>query len=148
MGTELVEAFADAAVQVLQEMLGTSVETGQRGGPALHTGDVTVLVGLTGSVSGVCLISMAEQTACAVAGAMMGESVSALDEIGRSAVSELGNMIAGAATIRLEERGIASDITPPSFVQGHPEAMAKLKGAQVPLNTDLGTISVAVSVRG
>lgn len=150
--TELTEAFADAAVHVLQEMLGTSVEQGSERveSSVLRADEVTVLVGLTGEVSGLCLLTMPNVTAFAVVGAMMGETVDTLDEIGRSAVAELGNMIAGAATIKLEERGISSNITPPSVLQGRsPEiATPNLERCVVALNTGLGLINLHVSVKG
>lgn len=150
--TELTEAFADAAVHVLHEMVGTTVEKGtQRVEQAvLHADDVTVLVGITGEVSGLCLLTMPNATAYAVVGAMMGETITALDEIGQSAVAELGNMIAGAATIKLEERGISSNITPPSVLQGdHPEiATPNLERSVVPLVSGFGSLTLHVSIKG
>ncbi|MFZ5813972.1 MAG: chemotaxis protein CheX [Bacillota bacterium] len=152
MRTELTEAFAEAAVHVLQEMLGTQVERGAQRveSTVLHAEEVTVLVGLTGEMSGLCLLTMPNATAYAVVGAMMGEPVESLDEIGRSAVAELGNMIAGAATIKLEQQGISSNITPPSVLQGRsPEiATPHLERSVVPLSTGLGAICLHVSLKG
>jgi chemotaxis protein CheX len=150
--TALTEAFAGAAVHVLHEMVGTTVERGAHRieQAVLHADDVTVLVGITGEVNGLCLLTMPNRTAYAVVGAMMGETVDALDEIGRSAVAELGNMIAGAATIRLEDQGIASNITPPSVLQGnHPEiSIPNLERSVVPLHTGLGSITLHISIKG
>lgn len=152
MRTELTEAFAEAAVHVLQEMLGTTVERGEQRveTEVLHVEDVTVMVGLTGEVSGLCLLTMPKQTAYAAVGAMMGEAVTELDEIGRSAVAELGNMIAGAATIKLEERGISSNITPPSVLQGTSSEIATphLERSVVPLVTGFGAMTVHISIKG
>lgn len=150
--TELAGAFSEAAAHVLHEMLGTNVELGAERveNGVLHAEEVTVLVGLTGEVSGLCLLTMPNQTAFAVVGVMMGETVDTLDEIGRSAVAELGNMISGAATIKLEERGISSNITPPTVLQGRsPEiATPHLERCVVPLNTGLGRISLHISIKG
>ena len=41
--------------------------------------------------------------------AMMGEPVTELDDLGRSAIGELGNMITGQAAIMLEEAGYTCD---------------------------------------
>lgn len=152
MHTELIEAFADAAAHVLHEMVGTSVEKGDRRieHGVLHAEEVTVLVGLTGEVSGVCLLTMPNATAYAIVGAMMGETVTTLDDIGRSAVAELGNMIAGAATIKLEERGISSNITPPSVLQGdRPEiATPNHERSVAPLTTGVGSLTLHISIKG
>lgn len=150
--TKLSEAFADAAVEVLQGMLGTTVDKGSHRVEAsvMHADEVTVLVGITGEVSGLCLVTMPNETAFAVAGSMMGETVSELDEIGRSAVAELGNWIAGAATVKLEQMGIASNITPPSVLQGnHPEiATPNLERSVTPLSSGLGSLALHISVKG
>lgn|GEM_PF-682810 len=149
--TELAQAFAEAAVHVLQEMLGTEVAVGEHRVEvtALHADEVTVLVGLTGEVSGLCLLTMPNSTAYAAVSMMMGETVTELDDIGRSAVAELGNMISGAATIKLEERGISSNITPPSVLQGHsPEiSTPNLERAVVPLQTGLGNLTLHISIK-
>ncbi len=148
---QLAEAFSAAAIHVLQEMLGTEVTVGEQRveSAALRAEDVTVLVGLTGEVSGLSLLTMPSATAFAVAGAMMGETVTELDDIARSAVAELGNMVSGAATIRLEEHGVSSNITPPSVLQGtSPEiSTPHLERAVIPLRTGLGDITLHVSIK-
>lgn len=152
LSTELTEAFAEAALHVLQEMLGTDVAHGdiRQENMVLKADDVTVLVGLTGEVSGLCLLTMPIATAHAVAGAMMGEVVTELDDIGRSAIAELGNMVAGSATIKLEERGVSSNITPPSVLQGKaPEiSTPHLERSVVELTTGLGKIALHVTLKG
>jgi chemotaxis protein CheX len=50
--------------------------------------------------------------------AMMGGFVlTEMDEMGHSAISELGNMISGNASTMLYNQGVRVDITPPKVVQ-------------------------------
>ena len=46
---------------------------------------------------------------------MMGMPVTALDDMSASAINELGNMMMGNAATILSTKGIAMDITPPTY---------------------------------
>jgi chemotaxis protein CheX len=149
-GTTLVSPFAGAAVRVLRTELGVeaSAQAQRVESAPIRGSEVLVLVGVTGDVRGQFVLSMSAQTAMGVVGVMMGESVSELDEMGQSAVAELGNMIAGLATVELEQLGVQANITPPSLVTGR-GAELSVRGAclvAVPLTTSLGEIMVHVAL--
>ncbi|HEY9898393.1 MAG TPA: chemotaxis protein CheX [Pantanalinema sp.] len=149
---DYVRAFSQAAEKVLEQLLG---EKPVRGTPSFQLGatlqlqQVNAIVGLTGGVKGQIAYGMDKQTALAVAGAMMMEEVTALDEMGISALSELSNMISGNATVILSQSGAVSDITPPSVVMGS-SVMAAWYGIRamvMPLKLSLGTLYVTVGLR-
>lgn len=147
----LAEPFVAAAVQVLQSELGG--EIARDGlvavGAGALSGDVAVLVGVTGGLKGMIALSMPNETALAIAGTMMGEPVTVLDEISRSAVAELGNMVAGLATIRLEQMGYDSNITPPSVVTGQNTEIstAGFERVMMVLATSFGALSIHVALK-
>ena len=147
----LADPFVAAAMQVLDTELGG--EMSRKASVARQAGalgaDVAVLVGVTGGVRGVIALTMPTETALAIAGIMMGEPVPALDEISRSAVAELGNMVAGLATVKLEQVGYVSNITPPSLVTGHNTEISTVGTERVVtvLVTSFGELSVHVALK-
>ena len=69
--------------------------------------------------SGQVVISFSLDSALSVASAMMGGMpVLELDEISKSAISELANMIMGNTATILASRDIGIEITPPSMLMG------------------------------
>lgn len=146
----LTEPFVGAAMQILQGDFGVSVTTGAAAeGLTAPTGEVIVMVGVTGRLSGVMALVMARETACGVAGTMMGETVTELDAMAKSAVAELGNMVAGRATVNLEQLGLSANITPPSVLTGRETEIETLDTprAMVALQTSLGVVRLHLSLR-
>ncbi|MDF2627645.1 MAG: cheX1 [Symbiobacteriaceae bacterium] len=152
MQTNLADPFVSAAVRILTAELGSEVARQERRNedePILG-GDVTIMVGITGDVKGLVALAMSMETAGAIAGAMMGGPGAELDEIGKSCVAELGNMIAGMATVELEQEGYPSNITPPSVVTGRSMTISTgVGGGRVvfPLTTSFGHIALHVSLK-
>ncbi|MBC8079689.1 MAG: chemotaxis protein CheX [Gorillibacterium sp.] len=97
---------------------------------------VWLKIGILGGLTGDIVFGFPEQVALKIASAMMGGySLTDFDELSRSAISELANMISGNASTLLYNQGIVIDITPPSFMdmrtlwsKGAPKALA------IPLN--------------
>ena len=78
---------------------------------------------------------------------MGGMAISELDEISKSAVSEMGNMIMGNASTIFAKKGISIDITPPSLLTGEKiEISNKISTIVVPVEIEgLGTVSINVA---
>lgn len=151
MQGNLADPFVTAAVRILTAELGSEVAEHERSAenaPLLGS-DVTIMIGITGGVKGLLALAMSNETAGAIAGFMMGEPVAQLDEMGKSAVAELGNMIAGLATVELEKVGYASNITPPSVVTGKETEISTGAGGRVvvPLSTGFGHIAIHVALK-
>ena len=151
-GFDYLKAFDVAAVQVIEEVVGEAPIKGPpiaQFGSSMKLHAVNVQIGIAGSLSGHFRLSMDDETARALAGVMLGEEVAQLDEMSLSALSELGNMIAGNARTALNETGGVSDITPPSILQaeGAKETWYNLNALSVPLTLPFGTIHLAVGIR-
>ena len=110
--------------------------------------DVTTLISFTSKIKGVVLYSISHDMAVGVFGAMMGEPITELDDLGRSTIGELGNMITGQAAILLEEAGYTCDLSPPTIIEGRGIHISSLTMPTValPLKTELGKIQINVGL--
>jgi chemotaxis protein CheX len=121
MKAEHINAFLKSASHIL-EMFQFSPRIGA---PSLRktpfTGkDAITIVGVTGQLRGQVYLGFSKSDAIRIASGMMGgAAVNELDPMAQSAISEIGNMICGNATIQLSQIGIAIDITPPTVITGN-----------------------------
>jgi chemotaxis protein CheX len=138
MNVEYINPFIEASQTVLKQTANIDAKLGNvtlKDSP--YTSDsVVIIVGLTGKIRGQAVFSMSKRVALGVASAMMGGmTVTELDEISKSAISELTNMILGNAATILYSKGIGIEITPPSLVMGDnlQISSSKMKTICVPL---------------
>jgi chemotaxis protein CheX len=121
MNVEYINPFIEASQSVLVMMTGIKPELGKvhlRKAP-FPSENIAVIVGLTGTIRGQVVISFSPNSALSIASAMMGGMpVAELDEISKSAIAELANMIMGNTATILASRGIGIEITPPSLLMG------------------------------
>jgi chemotaxis protein CheX len=152
MRADVAQPFLLAARGVLEQELGGDVGRGkvrvERGEFAV--GEVTAVVGVTGTLSGAVMYRMSEQTALAIVGRMMGQQFTELDALARSGVGELGNVITGRAGVLLEKGGISADIAPPMLIVGRGGQLSSLEIPRlvVPLETSAGDIDLQIALRG
>ncbi len=121
MKVEYINPFIEASQSIIKETTGLNPAVGKAYVKSVpYKGDgVVVLIGLTGTIQGNVSISLKKSLACNIASAMMGGMpVPDLDEIAKSAVSELCNMILGNAASIFSRNNIEIDITPPTMLTG------------------------------
>jgi len=149
MKVEYIEPFVLAAFEVLEKMIG---EQPTRGSLTLRdktftSQQITIMVGVTGPVEGQALYGMSVVTASKIASSMVGQQLPSLDELGTSAIGELGNMITAHAAARLASAGIVCNITPPSVLRGmNIEVCTYVPALVVPVLTEFGKLEVNVSL--
>jgi len=139
MNVEYINPFIEASQQVFQMMTGIKPTLGKvhlKNSP--YSGDsIAVIVGLTGKIRGQVIISLSVETAKSVASIMMGGMMLVeLNDMAKSAISELGNMIMGNTATILFSRGIGIEITPPSL----------LTGEKITISTGMKTICVPLDL--
>ncbi len=152
MKVEYINPFIKATSEVFKTMVQTELITGKpyiKNSP-FQADKVVILVGITGEIRGQATISMSEEMAKSIASTMMmGMPVDQLDELSKSALSELANMIMGNSATLLFNTGVNIDITPPTLMLG--DNMQVSSGAMrtigVPLECHLGNISLDISVK-
>lgn len=93
------------------------------------TKGIAISIGITGQIEGYFVLTLSQSSAIHIVRKMTGNlNTKELDEMGKSAISELCNIIAGNACSILAQANINTEITPPLIVDGR----ANLKS---PINT-------------
>jgi chemotaxis protein CheX len=148
---ELINPFVKAAIDVLRSELGKDVERGklrlETGGNASH--DIAVLIGMTGDCKGFVLYGMNLDTGKGIVGKMMGQECDEFDELARSGIAEIGNVITGGASRGLSETGYHCNITPPTLIVGQNTSIATLDIPRValPIKTICGEIEIHLALK-
>jgi len=152
MNVEYINPFIEASQQVFQMVTGIKPTLGKvylKNSP-YPSDSVAVIVGLTGKLSGQVIMSLNIETAMSIASIMMGGMpVQVFDDIPKSAISELGNMIMGNTATILFTKGIGIEITPPSLLMGEKITVSQtnMKTICVPLNLGYnGKITIDISL--
>ncbi|MGI6668933.1 MAG: chemotaxis protein CheX [Acetivibrionales bacterium] len=138
MNVEYINPFIEASQTVLKQIASLDSKLGKvylKTAP-YRSEDIIVMVGLTGKIRGQAIFSMTKEFGTKIASyMMMGMEVAEFDEMSKSAISELANMIMGNAAMLLYNRGIRIDITPPSILTGENMQItpSKMKTICIPL---------------
>lgn len=118
---ELLNPFIKATQSVLLDLSKIKTKMGKPylKAPEYKGETVAVIIGITGEIKGQAIFSMKEEVACDIVSKMMMDAVvSNLDDMAKSAISELTNMILGNAATIFSVEGVAVDITPPNVCIG------------------------------
>ncbi|MBF8984913.1 chemotaxis protein CheX [Lutibacter sp. B2] len=127
MKAEYINSFIKASKDVLTQMttMDFQVEKPYLKENPINVSNVIIIVGITGEIRGQVVFSMNEITAKQVVSNMMGGMpVDELNDISKSALSELGNMIMGNSATLLFNIGKNIDITPPTLMIGQNVSMS------------------------
>jgi chemotaxis protein CheX len=151
MNIEYINPFIEAGQAVIRQIASLEAKLGKvylKTAP-YRSEDVIIMVGLTGKIRGQAIFSMTKSLGMKIASSMMmGMPVTEFDELSKSAISEMANMIMGNAATILYNRGINIDITPPSLLMGENLQITpnKMKTICVPLIVGEGeTIELDIS---
>jgi len=121
MNVEYINPFIEASQTVLKQTANIDAKLGKvflKTSP-YKSDCVVIIVGLTGKMRGQAVFTMTRSIAIYIASAMMGGlPITELDEMAKSAISELSNMILGNAATILYKKGIGIEITPPTLLMG------------------------------
>ncbi len=118
---EHLNPFLLSAKQVLQQVCNVDVQFGPISKDDFFVSGepLFIMLGITGEITGQVCMVMGNETALDIASRMMmGMPITALDDMAKSALSELGNMMMGNAATLLSNNNILIDITPPTLLVG------------------------------
>ena len=120
MNVAYVNVFLKGSSNVLSQF-GVEFNSGKpflKGNKELN-GRIIVLIGTTGQLKGQVIFNLDEETALKIVSSMMGGvEVATFDDVSKSALSELANMILGNTATAFFDDGISIDITTPSVLMG------------------------------
>jgi len=138
MNIEYINPFIEASQTVLKQIAQIDVKLGKvylKDSP-YKSESIVIIVGITGSIRGQAIFTMSRELAMVIASSMMyGMEITEFDEIPKSAIAELTNMILGNAATLLYNKGVCIEITPPFLLLGDNVQISsnKMKTICVPL---------------
>lgn len=119
MKAEYINPFLESARIVIEQVANIRPSTGELGIKDIKfvENHIWIQIGMTGEMQGDVVFGLNEEVALKMVSAMMGGYVvTEMDEMSKSAISELGNMISGNASTMLYNQGVRVDITPPKIL--------------------------------
>lgn len=121
MDVNLINPFIAAVTGVLPQLGFQSVSRKglSLGNKKIKTSGVVLNLGIIGDKTGNVVYVISEETAKKIASTMMmGMPVNELDDMAKSAVSEMSNMITANSTINFSNDGVNVDISVPTTIYG------------------------------
>jgi chemotaxis protein CheX len=151
MNVEYINPFTQATFEVLSQFGTFDPKLGKPYAKedSLTSIGVSIVVGIIGEIKGQVVYSMTEDTAKQIASTMMmGMPVETFDEMAKSAVSELSNMISGTASTKIAAKGLEIDIAPPTLITGVDVKIASniKKIVVIPITTTVGVVEINVAL--
>lgn len=154
---ELIMPFVTGTKEVFETMVGLKIRRKDlylKNGYMMY-GDISGIIGLSGSTAGTCAISLPGKVAIGAIERLLGESFGEdVERVEiRDGVGELVNMIAGRAKTILSSTPYHFDITLPTIISGKKHEFFQRKGTYcvvIVFETEEGgifTLDVAVATR-
>ncbi|HKL79320.1 MAG TPA: chemotaxis protein CheX [Mobilitalea sp.] len=120
LNADHINPFLMASTNILREMCFVEAKLGKPyvKDPVFLDNTIVILIGFTGEMRGQVMIAFEHRIALDIASKMIMMPITELDDLARSAICELGNMILGNTATVFSTKGIEIDITPPTIVSG------------------------------
>lgn len=149
MKAEHVNPFIISVSKIMKDMCMLDLKFGK---PAITKGaysaDASIIkLGIVGSLEGQVLLNIEHSTALEIVSKMMMSPVSEIDALGQSAISELGNMVAGNAATVFANNDIIIDITPPTYYGGGEFTLDVPAVFSIPFTSTAGNMTVDVYIK-
>lgn len=133
MDVKHVNPFIESFAAVMPQLGFTNIQKGSLSakGQEIICSGVIIIVGIVGAVKGNVVYCIAEDEARKIASTMMmGVPINELDEMSKSALSELTNMLTANAATSFSNIGISIDISTPTLLFGE-NITVKMSSKQV-----------------
>ena len=149
MNVHFINPFLEGTVSVLKTMAFVEPRAGK---PYLKVdnlakGDISGIIGLTGSAAGSLALSFIEGAILTIVSNMLGEALKSINCDVKDAVGELTNMVSGVARKNLEAQGFYIQAAIPTIVSGKNHSIAHVMGGPsliIPFEIDEGVFVVDV----
>lgn len=130
MNVKFINPFLEGTVSVLKTMAFVEPRAGK---PylkmdSLAKGDISGIIGLTGSAAGSLALSFSEGAILKIVSNMLGEDIQTINSDIKDAVGEITNMISGVARKNLESEGYYVQAAIPTVVSGKDHSIAHVMG--------------------
>jgi chemotaxis protein CheX len=144
MNAQYINPFLSSSIHVIEAMMQVKASVGKVGLKTIDNGDYLLLkIGILGQFQGDVVFCFPREVAIKIVSSMMGGyPIAEFDDMCRSAISELGNMISGNASTILYNDGIVVDITPPKLMDDG-RSFAQKRAITIPLAiSDIGNFDI------
>ena len=151
MDVRFINPFLNGTISALKTMAFVEPKPGKPylKKDALARGDVSGIIGLTGSVTGSMALSFSENAILKIVSNMLGEEINEVNGNIMDAVGEITNMVSGVARKELESIGLIVSAAIPTVVAGKDHSIKHvLSGPSVviPFETEDGPFVVDVCI--
>ncbi|MEA3417384.1 MAG: chemotaxis protein CheX [Thermodesulfobacteriota bacterium] len=153
MDVRFINAFLKGTLNVLKTMAFVEPKSGKpylkKG--SLASGDVSGIIGLTGSATGSMALSFSEGSILKIVSNMLGEETKEINDDITDAVGEITNMVSGAARKELELTGLTVTAAIPTVVAGKGHLIKHVLGGPsiiIPFEIEEGLFAVDVCIGG
>ena len=149
MGIKMIKPFVDAITDVLPQLGFQSVT--QKGitfkTKKIVASGVMITLGIVGDKKGNVVYSLNKEGAKNIASIMMmGMPVEELDDMAKSALSELANMLTANAGINFSNDNITVDISVPTLMYGEEIELSMNKDEIICIEFDVDGINLEISI--
>ena len=151
MDVRFINPFLNGTLNVLKTMAFVEPKPGKPylKKDSLASGDVSGIIGLTGSATGSMALSFSERAILKVASNMLGEEIREVNDDITDAVGEITNMISGVARKELESIGLTVTAAIPTVVAGKGHLIKHVLGGPsiiIPFEIEEGPFAVDVCI--
>ena len=149
MNVQLINPFLEGTIEVIKTMAFVEPRPGKPflKRDSLAKGDVSAIIGLTGTSRGSIALSFTESCIIKIVSNMLGEEITTLNGDIKDAVGEITNMVSGVARQKLEAHGIVMQAAIPTIVSGKDHSITHVLGGPsivIPFDTEAGSFVVDV----
>ncbi|MCX7842341.1 MAG: chemotaxis protein CheX [Clostridia bacterium] len=153
MKADYINPFLGACSKIVNVVLGEDLTRGALSVRESHelSDILVIIIGIKGDFVGKVTLCFKQEIAFNIASNMMGERISELDEMAKSALGELANMILGRASTVFSNKGINVSISPPTIVQAAKLFITPAYGRIINIEMQLGSgdvFDVEVEIEG
>ena len=133
MDLKYANPFIESFTAIMPQLGYNNIQSGdlsEKGQELINSG-VNIIVGIVGEIKGNVVYSIDLENAKSIASTMMmGMPVDELDEMSKSALSELANMLTAGAATAFYDMGIKVDISTPTLLEAN-NIVIKMSSNQV-----------------
>ena len=149
---DFIQGFAGATVETFEQMASMKAEPqkpyAKRIGSSIW--GVSGVMGITGDVMGVVVLTLPEEASLKAIGALVGEQYSSINAEIIDGVKEFINIIVGNAKAKLDARGYQFNFSLPKVVVGHNYITDHGENTNViviPFSSPIGEFILDISVK-
>lgn len=152
LSIDVIKAFAEATVEMCEKMLRVRPTVGKPyvTDPGSRMYGVSGIMGISGTVAGVVVLTLPDETAVKAINAFAGGNYQKIESDVIDGVMELTNIIVGGAKAKLAGQGYEFELGLPKMVVGHTYTSNHGKESRmivIPFDAPFGQFVLDVSLR-